>query len=86
FLTELVVYRASAEGFDLRSPAAPEERGGIVMLELLQPQQTVADLASRGFTVDYRPGLVRISPHFFNTADDVDRLMDAIVEVQSGYR
>ena len=32
----------------------------------------------RGFTVDYRPGLLRISPHFFNTEDDIDRLMDEI--------
>jgi kynureninase len=54
------------------------------MLEVRQPQETVAELQKRGFTVDYRPGLVRVSPHFYNTVDDVDRFMDALAEVQAG--
>jgi selenocysteine lyase/cysteine desulfurase len=34
--------------------------------------------------VDYRPGLVRVSPHFYNTMDDVDMFMDALDEIQKG--
>jgi selenocysteine lyase/cysteine desulfurase len=52
------------------------------MLRLKEPEETVARLAERHFTVDYRPGLVRISPHFYNTMDDVDGIMDAIAEIQ----
>jgi selenocysteine lyase/cysteine desulfurase len=82
FLTARVVDHAKRAGFTLVSPEDPGERGGIVMLELPNPRQAVSDLAKRGFTVDYRPGLVRISPHFYNTSEDVDRLMETLVEIQ----
>lgn len=82
-LTDQIVERALDDGYGVRSPSPAADRGGIVMLEVREPQATVARLAERGFTVDYRPGLVRVSPHFYNTADDVDRFMDTLAEVQS---
>jgi selenocysteine lyase/cysteine desulfurase len=81
-LTDRIVRRAQQEGYGVRSPLQPDGRGGIVMLELNQPQETVRELQKRSFTVDYRPGLLRVSPHFYNTAEDVDRFMDALAEVQ----
>lgn len=81
-LTDRVVARAGMDGYDVASPRDAEERGGIVMLKIDRPQETVLDLRARGFTVDYRPGLVRVSPHFYNTLEDVDRLMDALAEIQ----
>lgn len=85
-LTECVVDRARRSGYGIRSPLDPTARGGIVMLELTNPEQTVEQLAERNFTVDYRPGLLRVSPAFFNTAEDVDRLMDAIDDIQDAFR
>jgi len=82
-LTGRIVARAQQAGYTVRSPLNPEERGGIVMLEVPQPRETVDCLFDRHFTVDYRPGLVRLSPHFFNTMNDVDRLMDELDAVQS---
>ena len=33
-------------------------------------------LNARDFVVDYRPGVgIRMSPHFYNTEDEIDRLM-----------
>jgi selenocysteine lyase/cysteine desulfurase len=84
-LTGRVVERAEREGFEIKSPTAEAERTGIVMLALAHPQRTVTDLAARGFTVDYRPGLVRVSPHFYNTIEDVDLLMDAVTDIQASY-
>ena len=81
-LTDRIVRRAQSAGYTVVSPEDARERGGIVMLQVSRPQETVADLAARGFTVDYRPGLVRVSPHFYNTVDDVDRFMDALAEIQ----
>jgi kynureninase len=81
-LTDHIVRRAHAAGYGIVSPEDRAERGGIVMLRLKEPQETVNRLADRGFTVDYRPDLLRISPHFYNTLDDVDRVMDAIEAVQ----
>ena len=83
-LTQHVIDRARADGYGVMSPDSPHERGGIVMLKVRRPQETVEALASRNITVDYRPGLVRVSPHFFNTMEDVDQLMDAIADIQRG--
>jgi selenocysteine lyase/cysteine desulfurase len=82
FLTARVADHAHRAGFTVVSPKDAGKRGGIVMLELPNPRQTVSDLAEQRFTVDYRPGLVRISPHFYNTSEDVDRLMQTLVEMQ----
>jgi selenocysteine lyase/cysteine desulfurase len=81
-LTDRVVNRAQAASYGIRSPLDSSQRGGILMLELKQPQETVAELMRRGITVDYRPGLVRVSPHFYNTTEDIDAVMDAIGEIQ----
>jgi selenocysteine lyase/cysteine desulfurase len=83
-LTDRLVRRAQADGYEVVSPMSAQERGGIVMLRVPRPQETVAELATRGFTVDHRPGLVRVSPHFYNTVEDVDRFMDAIGRAMSG--
>jgi kynureninase len=81
-LTSRLMEHAVQGGFTVLSPDDPEERGGIVMLGLEKPERTVADLAAQHFTVDHRPGRVRISPHFYNTIDDVDRLMEALLRTQ----
>lgn len=81
-LTDRIVERATRDGYGIRSPLDKNERGGIVMLEVKQPQETVAEMMRRSFTVDYRPGLVRVSPHFYNTLEDVDRFMDELAQVQ----
>ena len=85
-LTDRVVRQAQRTGYRVASPEDPEDRGGIVMLEVQRPEETVQALAERNITVDYRPGLVRVAPHFFNTDEDVDRLMDELRDVQKRLR
>lgn len=80
-LTQRVIDLAR-ERYIVMSPLQANERAGIVMLQVKGPKETVAELAEAGFTIDYRPGLIRVSPHFFNTEDDVDRFMDALAQVQ----
>lgn len=81
-LTDRIIQRAEREGYGVRSPREAAERGGIVMLEVARPQETVEGLAAQHFTVDYRPGLLRVSPHFYNTEDDVERFLEALSAVQ----
>ncbi len=39
-------------------------------------------LKARDFIVDYRPPVgVRISPHFYNTMDEIDRVMAEIAAI-----
>ena len=45
------------------------------------PPGAVKHLAQHGVIVDYRPGYVRFSPHFYNTEEEVERS----VEVLAGF-
>jgi kynureninase len=81
-LTTRIMEHAVRAGLTVLTPDDPQERGGIVMFELANPKQIVADLAARHFTVDYRPGRVRVSPHFYNTVEDIDQLMENLAQLR----
>jgi kynureninase len=39
-------------------------------------------LAARDVLVDYRPGAgIRIGPHFFNTDEEIDQIVDEIKDI-----
>jgi kynureninase len=81
-LTRRLIDGVKARGYALRCPEEDERRGGIVMIQATAPEETVKRLVAQGFIVDYRPGLVRASPHFYNTNQEVDRFLDALDAVQ----
>jgi len=80
-LTEYLTAELSDAGFSLRTPSSPEHRTAIVMVRHADPAGAVAHLAGEGIIVDHRPGHVRISPHFYNTVAELDR----VVEVLASY-
>jgi kynureninase len=41
------------------------------MVQHADPPGAVAHLASAGVIVDHRPGHVRVSPHFYNTEEEI---------------
>jgi selenocysteine lyase/cysteine desulfurase len=77
-LTERLVQGARAAGFSLRVAQDPAHRSAIVMLALDDPKGAVAHLDRAGIVVDARPGHVRVSPHVYNTEDEVDQAVDAL--------
>jgi selenocysteine lyase/cysteine desulfurase len=46
-----------------------------------RPDELVKALSARGIVVDYRPGLLRISPNFYNTVEETDRIIAALEEL-----
>jgi selenocysteine lyase/cysteine desulfurase len=44
------------------------------------PATAVKHLAEKGIIVDHRPGHVRVSPHFYNTEEELDRCVGALAE------
>ena len=76
-LTDHLVERCTAEGFELRLPS-PDSRSAIVMVRHPDPAGAVRHLAQQGVIVDHRPGFVRVSPHFYNTEAEVDRCVEAL--------
>lgn len=77
-LTERLVERCTAAGFSLRVSDRPETRSAIVLVRHEDPAAAVAHLAEQGIIVDNRPGVVRASPHFYNTLDEVDEFVEAL--------
>ena len=77
-LTERLVERCRAAGFSLRVSDEPETRSAIVLVRHDDPGAAVARLARRGIIVDNRPGVVRASPHFYNTLDEVDEFVEVL--------
>ena len=51
------------------------QRAGIVSMVADDPNEVVASLARQGVEIAERSGLLRISPHFYNTETDLQRLL-----------
>lgn len=81
YLTNDLIARAKERGWKVRAPQEPECRSSIVMLEVEQPQEVVKGLVARNIITDSRPGLLRISPYFYNTIEENAIVIEAIAEI-----
>jgi kynureninase len=82
-LTDRLVAALREAGHVLRIADEPARRSAIVMVEQSDSARVVGALAERGIIVDRRGPYVRVSPHFYNTADEVDAFARALREVGS---
>jgi selenocysteine lyase/cysteine desulfurase len=79
-LTERLIAAVRANGFKVRCAAHPDARSAIVMIAHDDPGAAVAALSARSIIVDWRPGYVRVSPHFYNTEAEIDAVAAALAE------
>jgi kynureninase len=80
--TQRFLQRAAERGLTSRSPQDPERRGGSVTLQVPDGPAFVAALAERDILVDCRPDVgLRISPHFYNTDEELDLCLDSVCEL-----
>jgi kynureninase len=81
-LTEEVVRRADAVGLELLSPRDPSRRGGSVRVRVpggrAGAQDLLHALLARDVVLDARGDALRISPHFFNNEDDIERCFEEL--------
>src|SRR5205809_756990 len=77
-LSQRLVDGAVAQSWTVRCPTNARERTAIVTLEHPEPQRAVDTLRAAGVITDSRPGLIRLSPHYFNTADEMDRALELL--------
>jgi kynureninase len=81
-LVEYVITRADQAGLPIRSPRERNGRGGIVNVGVGPEAGKVCHaLLDRDICTDYRGDGIRVSPHFFNTEEDVDRLFEGLREI-----
>ena len=81
YLTNDLIARARERGWNVRAPQEPERRSSIVMLELERPEEIVKELVARDIITDSRPGLLRVSPYFYNTIEENAIVIDTIAEI-----
>jgi selenocysteine lyase/cysteine desulfurase len=87
-LTSHAVAGLERIGYPVASPQGDGERSGIVCFKLhserqdISPQQLVDELASRNIHVTARGKVVRISPHFYNTLEEIDGLLNALEDIR----
>jgi kynureninase len=86
-MTARLVERAQAMGLTVNTPLDPALRAGTVSVDFPGSEDACRELIRRKFIVDYRPRAgIRISPHFYNTDDECDAIMDEIARIRSKKR
>jgi selenocysteine lyase/cysteine desulfurase len=81
-LVEYVITRADEAGLPIRSPRERHGRGGIVNVGVGPEARKVCHaLLDLDICTDYCGDGIRVSPHFFNTEEDVDRLFQGLHEI-----
>lgn len=77
-LSQRLVEGALAQGWRLRCPVDAARRTAIVTLEHPDARAAVEALRDAGVIADARPGIIRLSPHYFNTTEEIDRTLEIL--------
>ncbi len=87
-LTSHAILGLERLGYPVVSPQGEGERSGIVCFKLhperqdISPEQLVDELALRKIHVAARSDAVRVSPHFYNTLEELDVLLNALGDLK----
>ena len=75
-MTARLLALADQHGFTSAASRSPDRLAGTVAVNVPEALLVARTLKARDFIVDYRPPVgVRISPHFYNTVDEIDHIM-----------
>jgi kynureninase len=83
--TARIIEFAQERGWTLNTPLDQEKRGGSVMIGVRDGPQMVERLAEKHVFVDCRPSAgLRVSPHFFNTDEEVEETLGILAKLIEG--
>ncbi len=79
-LVEHLVKNIDSRKFEVISPEVGEEMSSIAVISHLEGknQEIYARLLDKGYYVSLRNGRLRISPHLYNTMDEIDAVLDLL--------
>jgi kynureninase len=81
-LTGYLLGLVDRQGFSTVATRQPDRLGGTVAIRVPEGPAVARTLNARDFVVDYRPGVgIRISPHFYNTRDELEAVMAEIARI-----
>jgi selenocysteine lyase/cysteine desulfurase len=77
-LTEYLIKAVEAFGLKLQTPKEGQYRSGIVNFKIDKPKEKAENLKQKGIIVSARANGIRVSPHFYNTEEEIDQLISEI--------
>jgi selenocysteine lyase/cysteine desulfurase len=80
-LTQRLADGLSRIGKGIVTPLEPEHRSGIMCFKDPHPSRTVAKLDRAGISVSGRYGAVRVSPHYYNTNEEIEKFLEVMEEL-----
>jgi kynureninase len=78
--TDRIIALADAAGLHVATPRPHAQRGGSITLRFRGDADVARALIANGFICSYREG-IRIAPHFYNTDEEIERFMDALIRL-----
>jgi len=81
-LTDHLIDAVKDLGLKLQTPEERQHRSGIVNFKVDKPAEVVQSLSKRGIVVSARANGIRVSPHFYNTKEEIDKLIEEIRRCQ----
>ena len=82
--TTRLIELADDAGFAVNTCRNPEQRGGVVVLDVPDGQEVTRELARRQILVDYRPQAgIRVAPHFYTTDEELEHTVSEIRSIVS---
>lgn len=77
--TEHLLQEAGQRGWPVTTPESGDRRGGTIAINIPDAERIAAELCARNILVDFRPRAgIRISPHFYNTDDELNLVVHEI--------
>jgi kynureninase len=81
-MTARLLAHVDAHGYRTVAPRNPDRLGGTVAIDVPDGLAVARTLNARDYVVDYRPGAgIRVSPHVYNTDDEVNALIDELTRI-----
>lgn len=77
-LTDRLIDSLEELGFKLQTPTEKQYRSGIINFKIDNPQKIVGKLEKTGIVVSARANGIRVSPHFYNTEEEIDKFTEEI--------
>jgi selenocysteine lyase/cysteine desulfurase len=80
----IVLWAASQPTVQMITPSVPRHRAGIVALRMPNAPAVSAALKAEKVSHSLREGAIRLSPHFYNSRDEVRRALRIIEDAMAG--
>ncbi len=78
-LTGKIIEFVESDGrYELKSSMEESRRSGIVAIQAADSRKLFSHLTDKRFAVSFREGSVRVSPHFYNSPDEIESLIESL--------